>query len=369
MNRHLLAGASALALLAAAPAAHAQFTTTFSGDLWVDYGYTSVSNNDARTALGLAANAPIQQFNSQQRGRFNLISQAKADNGLTYGIRYRIRLGATGDTVDHDKSYIFAQGAFGRVEIGRDDSATANVVAPASAWGLSGADGFAYDFAPGAEPAPATYASVISTRNMTRVNYYTPRFAGIQGTISYATNAGANDAGRTLNFNQVASTYNDYFELGLNFDETFQGIRVRAAVSYTGAENTVATNEDLEAWFAYARLDYAGAAVSAHYINNGQYNTVRGAPNRRDETGVVLMAQYTFGAFTVGASYAHWEANSTAVATAGSGETTHWAIGASYVVAPGLSLRPEISFIEWDRPGALRDVDSTIFALRTQINF
>ena len=38
MNRHILAGASALALTVGASAANAQFTVTLGGDLTVDFG-------------------------------------------------------------------------------------------------------------------------------------------------------------------------------------------------------------------------------------------------------------------------------------------------------------------------------------------
>lgn len=362
--------AATLALGLATPAA-AQFTVTFSGDLWVDFGYTSVDEDDARAAgpTGRSTGAftgGTRDVNSQQRGRFNLIASQKADNGLTYGVRYRIRMGQTNlgnqnTGFDYDKSFIFVDGNFGRVELGHQTGVGETMFAfTASSWGTGGADGFALDFSPGSESPGTIYTTAVSDTPSTRINYYSPRFSGFQFGLSYATETGGGDVGRTVIFNKSLATFTDATEVAVGYDNSFSGARVRLGANYMFGAAAAPNTEDLNAWSLNGRVDYQGFGLSLHYVNNGESGSANNA-NVDDQTVYAALLQYTIGQVTVGGSYAWWENQNR-------DEIQQYAIGATYTVAPGLLLQPEISFVDWDRNTG-RDIDSTAAILRTRVNF
>ncbi len=112
MNRYLLAGSAAVALALGAGAANAQakFDIKVGGDAYFEAGYV---DQDLDSGL--------RSTEFRNRMRINIIPTAKADNGLEYGARIRIRANsgaANARTTDADRSYIFAQGTFGQVRLG-----------------------------------------------------------------------------------------------------------------------------------------------------------------------------------------------------------------------------------------------------------
>lgn len=389
MNKYLLAGASVLAILGAGSAANAQFTLVTSGDLWVDFGYT-----DSEPPRSIASDS--RQFEALQRGRVNFIWTQKSDNGLTYGARYRVRLGpGPGNGLDYDKAFIFVNGTFGQVSLGVNSGLADQWGATASAWGTGGADGNYNDFIYRGQGQTAATAALyenpagrafgiygeLANDNRTRLWYISPSFAGVSAGVSYLPvqgGGGSNALGRGFEFDKNVATFNDVIQAGLNYDNTFGAARVRAFGTYSFGEGrpggtsnglAVTQTEDLAAFALQLRVDVGPFAVSAHYVNNGESGQSSTAAFREDAQNWGLLAQYTvLPQLTVGASYAYYE-DAGDPGIAGRDELTVYSIGLAYTVAPGLSLRPEYHYFDFKNEGAQRDENGNIFMVRTQVTF
>lgn len=189
MNRYLLAGcaAAALALGAGAANAQAKFEVKVGGDAYFEGGYVNEDRDEGARSVDF-------------RNRFRVIvtPTAKADNGLEYGGRIRMRANSGANnarTMDADRGYIFAQGAFGQVQMGVTNSFNdaTYVTAPqdylplaiydgVTAWigqtsdiggGLAGLNGSILN------------QSLVVENNATKIVYFSPRFAGLQVGASY----------------------------------------------------------------------------------------------------------------------------------------------------------------------------------------
>lgn len=112
MRNYLLAGTSALALTLAAGAANAQtapgkFDIKLGGDAYFEAGFVGQDK---------AANTKVNDFANRFRLTVNPV--ATADNGLTYGIKVRIRANYNTGLLDGDQAYIYVSGTFGTVQAG-----------------------------------------------------------------------------------------------------------------------------------------------------------------------------------------------------------------------------------------------------------
>ena len=378
MNKYLLAGASVLAILGAGSAAKAQFTVSLSGDHHVEFGYTEITSN-----------VPEDDRNTDfiQRTRINITATAKSDSGLTYGSRTRVRFGAnqagTGlSDVSYDIASIFINGGFGQVVVGSGYGLFSNLIVAADAWGTGGSDGLFNNFVGG--PAGVGFASVKEytggDSSNSRVYYFSPSFSGFAAGVSYTPVVGSTtnrNVGRGFEFDKNAATFNDVIELVARYTNRFGAADVTLVAGYqfgegrpgTGAGNLGST-EDLNSYSLLARVGFGPFAVSGHYVNNGEAGLASAAPFKEDATSWALFAQYTvLPELTIGASYGVSTSAGNA-AINGDHERTVIAIGAAYILAPGLALRPEWVNYDFDNgePGQ-RDESGNIWILRTQINF
>jgi outer membrane protein OmpU len=378
MNRNLLAGASALALLAGASAANAQFTVAVTGDHQVDFGYTDITTNVAEDD---------RNTDFIQRTRVNITATQKTDSGLTYGSRTRLRFGAnqagTGlADVSYDISTIFINGSFGQVVVGNGFGLFSNLIVAADAWGTGGSDGVFGNFVGGRAGAgfPSVKEYTGGDSSNSRVYYVSPSFSGFTAGVSYTPVVGSTtnrNIGRGFEFDKNLATFNDVIEVAARYSETIGGAAVTLVAAYTfgeGRPGTGATNvgetEDLSAYSLLARVGFGPFAVSAHYVNNGQGGLAKNAAFKEDATSWALFAQYTvLPELTLGASYGVVK-SAGAAAVQGDNERTVISVGASYTVAPGLTIRPEYVNYDYDtsEAGALGD-SGNIFIFRTQVNF
>lgn len=384
MNRHLLAGASALALLAGATAANAQFTVAISGDTRVDFVSTNLETAKNPNGTNVIEDARTTEF--AQRSRMNFIATAKSDSGLTYGWRNRLRVGATGQTgtgntgVTADMSFIFINGAFGQVVLGQTPGVYDLTYGAADNWGTGGPDGsFANGIAPNITAANyigATNKSLLgSTASTSRVYYVTPEFSGFTAAFGFAPTV--QNVGNGVEFDKNAVDYNDVFELFARYQTDFGGGRFEAWAGYAGGSGkpgTGATNlnktEDLAAYALGTRVTFGPARVSLHYSNAGKSGQISADQQKDDATSISAYAEYTvLPELTLGAAYAVYTgAGSTTVS--GKTETTITSIGAAYTLAPGLSLRPELNFVDYEnKEQGARDYDGVVAILRTFVSF
>ncbi|WP_207455581.1 porin [Azospirillum sp. SYSU D00513] len=362
MNRYLLAGCAAVALTLGAGAANAQakFEVKVGGDYYFEAGYVDDEPDAGR--------------NVEFRNRFRLVvtPQAKADNGLEYGARVRIRAMANGG-VDHDRAFMFVQGGFGQVQLGTVNSYNdqTGVSRPIS-WQPLGNWDFANAWATGTGgnlgPNALSNGSGISWPLMnpdgvgSKIVYISPRFAGFQAGASYTPRSSSR--GTDINRDNTTGGYNDLYEVGANYVNSFGGVEVKGSAGYFWGDAPVAGLESLNAWQAGAQVGYAGFAVGGSYLSFGDSGSVAGSEDAYNWT---VGAEYKAGPLVVGVGYTYGEEDAGAVA--GETQVQFWDVGVGYTVAPGLTVQAQYTYFETDQPAGVVENDGNIFLLRSILAF
>jgi predicted porin len=411
MNRYLLAGCAAVALAMGSGAANAQakFEVKIGGDVFAEWGYVDQD-----------LDAGLRSTEMRNRFRFNLIPSAKADNGLEYGARIRVRadngnatatnfaaapaqnfgtVGNTNRTLTQDRAYIFAQGGFGQVRVGTSNTYNDETVVSRpidylpfglfdqfSGWvaGSLSAGGANANALNGGSAVWPTFGDVA-----TRIVYFSPRIAGFQLGASYTprTDDSTNSinrskfspAGTPAAANSVQTSHQDLWEVGANYDQTFGAIRVKAGAGYYAGEasdpnpavtaTTGATYKDLRAWQAGAQIGFAGAAIGGSYTNWGKSGLNRSAALFREDAEIWQAgAQYTLGPIVIGAGWMYGK-DSGSLTVRGDRDINVYEVGASYTVAPGFAVQAQYDYFDINNEGTALDDKGSIVILRTTLAF
>jgi len=316
MMKKLLLGSTALVVggVMAAPAMAADPIKIGVGGYYTFYG--AAGNIDPTYALN-GTFTSYKGFSIIQEGEIHFIGQTKLDNGTSVGITVELEgwdpSSATANA-QIDEAFLFAFGDWGRMELGSRDAATYRMYyGTPSAFIGWGAIQHNHNYINASVQANNKgYARTMATtitptwQDVNRVNYFTPRFAGLQIGIGYAPklNASAtntpgmisgpgNGAGicgynNATNVAQCPSAdyaWQDLFDVGANYLNKFGDFTVAlyGAFAYAsfvpgfqpfaGAANMV-TGANLSAWkqwVAGAQFGFAGFTVggAVGWDNNG----------------------------------------------------------------------------------------------------
>jgi outer membrane protein OmpU len=316
-------------------------------------------------------------------------ADGKADNGLLYGAKVELQnstldSGTTG--VGVDEASVYVGGTWGRIELGDFDGAADTLAIYAPVVGIEQIDGDAYDFlaveqdgfAYGSQPI-GSMVQAPDSGDSTKIMYLTPRFAGIQAGISYATQDGS-ESQDVVGF-KTAGGYKDFWEAGANYTGEFSGFSVAASVTgstATGQDIGIVggpTLEDFWAWQAGAQVGYGGFKVGGGYIDAGDYNAVSGVPGSSGDSTVWHVGiSYTAGPVAVGLSYADAEGfksgpsfdEFTLAPSVGTYATSYktYGGGVAYTIAPGFVVQADVMYVDED----LRNVDLATGATATTSN-
>jgi len=225
-----------------------------------------------------------------------------------------------------------------------------------------------------------------------KVTYFTPRVAGFQFGASYAPDLNGDKASagsrRSEGFNGSSGVTDDLlnresfqnaYELGLNYVNTFSGVGVAVSATHVGAEAkddisaTPKRYQDLSAYQLGGQLSYLGWTLGGGYVFQGDSGYEKTA-NRSDAQGYNLGLQYETGPFVVGAS-ALWAENEgkQGVGNQRDQKLDTYSLGATYVVAPGLSTFIEGTLFNYE-PGepkapSVKDNEGTVVMLGTKLEF
>lgn len=347
--KKLLLGSTALAVggLVAAPAMAADPIKMGVGGYYQFYALAGQIESTYATNGTWAQYKGIQFI---QEGEIHFIGQTKLDNGTSVGVRVElegwnppVNGGGTGNH-QIDEAYLFAFGDWGRVEFGAKDDAAYIMYygAPSALLGF----GFfqhnsSFSWTNPTANANNKAAFHISAQtidaqfqDVNRINYYTPRFAGLQIGVGYApkislssTAAGGQalaapgtNVGGTCGFNDATTANgcltNDYawqdaLAIGANYLNKFGDFSVAAYVAYSYAS------------FVPGYQSYAPAA-----------NTITGA-NLSSWKQFVAGLQFSAFGFTLGGSYT-WDNNGLGsnYYTGQNNDTNSFAVGLMYETGP-----------------------------------
>jgi hypothetical protein len=289
----------------------------------------------------------------QQEGEIHFIGQSKLDNGTTVGLTVELEgwnpnPGAAGASQQIDEAFLFAFGDWGRIEFGARDMASYRMYYGATS-ALLGYGAFQHNFGifnlvPAANNKAATRVTLGTIggqfQDANRVNYFTPRFMGLQIGAGYAPKmnvggttgtaigpgAGLGICGTTDATNFAACPVNDYsyqdvFDVGLNYLNKFGDVTVAAygAFMYAtfnpgfqftqGVGSNTLTGANLTSWKQWVvglQFGYAGFTLGGSYSwdNNGlgaNYYTGMGNETR----SFMLSAMYETGPWQLSFLWAH----------------------------------------------------------------
>jgi predicted porin len=359
MKRSLALACAVVALSAGSSTAFAQakFDVTIGGDAYVQGAWID-QDNDA----GLRS--------TEIRNRFRLVitPTAKADNGLEYGGRIRIRAANANRTTDSDRAYIFAKGGFGTLQAGVINglSDEYGFIGP-NLEGIAGsADNATLDFAltPGNVSGRATnFRNLVSGDVGTKVVYLTPTIAGFQGGVSYMPRTGdhntsVNRAKRatvasTAAFGVYTPSFQDVVEVGGIYTREIGSVALEASGFYQFGSATRETTgtainsfKDLSSYTLAANVGFAGFKVGGMYTNAGKSGYAKAFTAGADEQETwIVGANYTMGPVILAANYQRYE-DAGDPSLAGNSKLDLYQAGVTYVIAPGLTAGLEYSYFK-----------------------
>jgi outer membrane protein OmpU len=285
-----------------------------------------------------------------QEGEIHFIGQTKLDNGTSIGVRVELEgwnpsAGSAGAVRTIDEAYLFSFGDWGRVEFGAKDDAPYIMYygAPSALLGfgfvqhntsfswtnpIANANNAAA-FRISAQTIDAEYQDV------NRINYYTPRFAGLQIGVGYApkiqpqvqpggqwglapgpgtsTNGvcGFSDATTANGCPTNDNSWQDALSIGANYLNKFGAVSVAAYVAYS----------------------YMSFVPSYNQVQSAA-NLVNGA-NLTSWKQFVAGLQFSVAGFTVGGSFT-WDNNGLGsnYYTGADNDTRSFAAGIMYETGP-----------------------------------
>jgi hypothetical protein len=250
-----------------------------------------------------------------QEGEIHFIGQTKLDNGTSVGLTVELEAWNPASTTANaqiDEAFIFAFGDWGRTELGARDAASYRMYygTPSALIGW-GAIQHNHNWANTIMMANnKAYGRTMATTNtpqwqdVNRINYFTPRFQGLQIGVGYAPKinavgsafgaSGPGGAGGICGFAQAANINNcptadyawqDAFDIGANYLNKFGDFTVAlygafAYASFVPGSSpfapaaNLATGANLapwKQWVAGAQFGFAGFTVGGAigYDNNG----------------------------------------------------------------------------------------------------
>lgn len=314
--KKLLLGSTALVVggLMAAPAMAADPIKMGVGGYYTFYA--AAGHIDSTYAFNGSFTA-YKGFNFIQEGEIHFIGQTKLDNGTSVGLTVELEAwnpSSAGANAQIDEAFLFAFGDWGRVELGSRDAASYRMYygTPSALIGWGAIQHNHNYINASVQSNNKGYARTMATtitptwQDVNRINYFTPRFAGLQIGVGYApklnaaatntvgmTSGPGNPAGvcgynNATNMNNCPTAdyaWQDLFDVGANYLNKFGDFTVAmyGAFAYAsfvpgfapfaGSANMV-TGANLTAWKQWvvgAQFGIAGFTVggAVGYDNNG----------------------------------------------------------------------------------------------------
>jgi outer membrane protein OmpU len=303
-----------------------------------------------------------------------------ADNGLGYGFDIEIHT-KTDDTINADETWMFVEGDWGRVELGDQDGAASRMFRggedrTSGRGGWNGDVGDVFNDGKIINDTPGHETS----GDHTKIVYFTPRYAGFQLGGSWTpdeSHDGGDDNRRDEDKNRGDATvsYENSFDVGLNYQNTFGDFNVLLSGIYVGADwEAASAKEDKEVWGIGGSVDYAGFGFGVGYSDLGETTVSTGSAALGADAGewLTIGLRYTTGPWQVGGGYFY--SNEDNVAGSPDSGIDAYFVGFDYNIVGGWRVEGDITFIEADNinkgtTATALDNDATVFAIASIMSF
>lgn len=292
----------------------------------------------------------------RHEGEVHFTGSTVLDNGLEFGVNIQLEARATSDQVD--ETFMFVQGAFGRVVIGSENDANYLMhyasPSPVIAWSVNSPNAEAGGFT-----TPSTYATEVSDSD--KITYFTPRFSGFQFGASYTpdadeeTGTGASPSAPI----KAEGAEDEAYSIAVNYSNSFNSVAVKASAGYDIITSTTA--DDIEEISVGMQVGFAGFTLGTGYKlteNDGGTDDLE----RHDFNVGVTYGQ---GPWSVGVQYARVE-----LEDASTGELDAVVFGGNYVLGPGITAFGGVQYFSGEDAlvGSEGD-EATVFFVGTALSF
>ncbi|MBK1696897.1 porin [Rhodovibrio salinarum] len=308
----------------AAQAQDASFTVGGFSDFyatWVDQDNPGTS---AYTA-GDGYHESDYDFSTNTELLFN--GEITLDNGITAGMSVQVEADnndGNGERDNIDENIVYLEGSFGRVELGHEDGAHdtmkygATSIKAVYPGGYNNTTGAFYNLSGNAAPITVNFND---SGDSTKINYYTPRFAGFQLGVTHAPDGNAD----AVFPSRDATETTDLWEGGANYVNSFGSFDL--AASLTGATKNVANQGDTWGITGGAVLGFAG------FEFGGAYGF--GETDDEDTMAGDLGVAYSTGPWSISLTgyYASQD-----LAGGGEDERTEGQLGLNYALGSGVNV-------------------------------
>jgi len=331
-------------------------------------------------------NAFSRDLHSRTDTEIHFKIDGKTDAGLGYGAYIELEADtspddatSTSNTGNSERTYIYVESAFGRVEAGATGDAADALRVDASkfARGAGGIGGDFYNYVDLSDTAPNAAASTsqyyilpglptasglngevgagTQTNRATanKISYYTPRIVGLQAGVSYtpdqdergtATGFSGSNNGATNATTGLENAWN----VGVNYEGSFNdfGIDASAQAEWANTEdNLVAATarDDLQAYAFGLSGNYAGFTAGGSYGIIDEFSNTATLNTEADYW--TLGGAYEFGPFGTSVTYMSSTIENQGAA-GNDAEFSNLSVGADYQLAPGLVPYVEVNFFQ-----------------------
>ena len=358
MKKALL-GTSAIALagVMAAPASAAEWDVRVGGYYNAMVAYADTNNAGAGVDFdGVDVSTNTEIF---------FLPSITLDNGIKIGANIQLEGETNGDQID--ESFVYIDGAFGRVQIGSENSAgyTMHYAAPnAAIISLNSPSTGDYIAWSGGHDSVfrgtlgTTYLEVGRNNDAKRITYFTPRFSGFQLGLSYAHDAFQDNFGPT-NTGPASGNLGDIFDVGVNYVNSFGAFNVAASARWgIGQGNIAGGTTDTPTVLGFGlNLGYAGFTIGGSWAESNEHTN-----GTNDGTAYDVGVSYATGPWTFSFTYFHGENSDYTAAVGGAfvgvDEQDTFGAAANYQLAKGVRLNLFGAYVDLDAaqgPAADRD--------------
>ncbi len=305
-----------------------------------------------------------------------------SDRGFRYGAVVELEADASEDAEEQglnaDKTYLFFESRYGRVELGANTDAGSALSVNSSTfatatggthgdWWHIAAFPMTSSTAHGShdsfmhKPALPLHHMHEAAEDANKLTYYTPRFNGFQAGFSFSPDSG--DSGSAGGFSGKSGhhDFNDVLNGGVNYSGKIGDWQVIASLAGERGRAELPGHENLAAYTAGLNLSYKGFIVGGSY---GDWGTSENHTSPTLEDG---------GYWDVGAGYS-WDAYAVSLGYFSSefrgNEVRLISLGADYKLAPGLMPYAEVTRASLDAASTtVADNDATVFMLGVKLGF
>ena len=308
-----------------------------------------------------------KNFGFDSNAKVNLEVSSVAENGLKYGAN----LSVTPDSRElnrnfssMDKTFLFMEGGFGRLEAGSNYSVSTlmEIGAHSVAAATGGAsDGYGRNYLNLVSPKDGTDATSSYTtqgRNFLyrglvgdgtnnesarKVSFMSPRFSGLLLGISYtpdADNSGSTDPKTATG--DTTTKLKNVFSVALNYDYKMSGMDITSTLMYNSGKSSDTTKNKLSEWGIGAKVSKGPLSVAASYDDAKKSSSLKTAKKPKNSFWT-LGAGYEMGKLTTSLTYMSAKLGDSGVNPSNSSKTTAWSVGVDYMLASGLKTYAEFT--------------------------